>query len=535
MNNKSVFQKLFRNIVIVIMIITALILIQQKTYNDFISTSISTSYLTELANRAEKQFRDFYLSIERSLIRTKKMGQSGVLALENIESMNATFIPILEELSQIHSVKIVSKEQQLYSLTREEDQWISSVIKDQKNSHRILRQYWSVEGEFVKQEWIDEAYNALQRPWYLGARDSAKTDQIWWTKPRFIISAQSHGITASVKWLNQKQYNQLYVLAFDVLLKHIFQSVSNLHVSDNSQVFLYRADGKVFSLTTPDSFSDIDKYSKNIFIDHRNLENPLLKRAIRNWQVEGMPVDEPIDFSENQTSYWVGMRSVDREHSNLWIGIVIPQNDILIKLQRRQVANLTISATILLFGILIAIMMVKKYRKELSGELPTLLEDDNIEDKIRDIIKKGEGTNVEFKSTMRMNLKTNQPGKEIELAWLKATTAFMNSEGGFLLFGVNDEGGFTGIEADNFENEDKCRLHFKNLINQHIGAEFTNYLNFKVQKIENKTIAILECKPSQKPVFLKDKNEEYFFIRSGPSSIKLQTSKVLDYIEDRKA
>ena len=30
-----------------------------------------------------------------------------------------------------------------------------------------------------------------------------------------------------------------------------------------------------------------------------------------------------------------------------------------------------------------------------------------------------------------MNLQTGQTGKEIELAWLKTTTAFMNSEGEF--------------------------------------------------------------------------------------------------------
>jgi predicted HTH transcriptional regulator len=185
-------------------------------------------------------------------------------------------------------------------------------------------------------------------------------------------------------------------------------------------------------------------------------------------------------------------------------------------------------------GILITIIMIRKYRKLPTVDLATILEEDDIEDKIRNIIKKGEGSKVELKSTMRMNLKTAQPGKEIEIVWLKAANAFMNSAGGILLFGVNDAGEFIGIEPDKFENEDKCRLHFKNLINQHIGAEFTNYLNFKVLKIENKTIAILECKSSQKPVFLKDKNEEKFFIRSGPSSIRLQTSKVLEYIEDRK-
>jgi len=248
-----------------------------------------------------------------------------------------------------------------------------------------------------------------------------------------------------------------------------------------------------------------------------------------------MPLDEPIEFIVNQTYFWAGFRFIDRERANLWIGVIIPENDILRQLQRRQMTNVSISVSILLIGILIAIIMVRKYRRQLSVESLTTLDGDDLEKNIRELIGKGESKTLEFKSTMRMNLKTNQPGKEIEIAWLKGANAFLNSEGGILLFGVNDAGEFIGIEADNFENEDKCNLHFKNLINQHIGAEFTTYLNFRVLKIGNKTIAFLECIPSQKPVFLKDKNEEHFFIRSGPSSIKLQTSKVLEYIEDRKS
>jgi hypothetical protein len=535
MDNKSVLHKLLRNVLIIIIIITGLILAQQKVYNDYVSTSISKSYLTDIAFRAEEQFISFYKPIESSLILSQKWGQAGLLAFSDIPTMNARFIPILEQFPQIHSAKIVSKDQEVYALTREEDQWISGVIKNKKDPQRFLLQYWSKEGKFIKEEWSKTEYDVFQRPWYLAAKDSAKTDQVWWTKPRFIISAQSPGITASVKWENKRKNNQLYVLAFDVLLKDIFQSISNLRVSENSHVFLLRGDGTVFNLTTSDSLFDFDKYSKKYFVDHRQLNMPHITEAIKIWQEQGMPVDDPIDFSLNQTSYWVGVRYIDREHSNLWIGVVIPENDVLNQLQRRQMNNLSISAAIFLLGIIVAILMIRRYRKQLTIRSLTILESDDLENKIREIVRKGESSTVEFKSTMRMNLKTMQPGKEIELAWLKATTAFMNSEGGILLLGVNDDGEFIGIEADKFENEDKCGLHFKNLINQHIGAEFTSYLNFKVLNIENKTVAILESKSSQKPVFLKNKNEEYFYIRSGPSSIKLQTSKVLEYIEDRKA
>jgi hypothetical protein len=535
MNNKSVFQRLLRNIVIIVIIITALIIIQQKTYNDFISASISKSYLDDLSLRAEKQFRNFYLSVENSLIRSQKMGQSGVLVLQDIESMNATFIPILEELPQIHSVKIVSEAQQVYTLTRDKDLWISNVIDKKKDPHRVLKQYWSSQRQLLKQEWEDTDYNVFQRPWYLAAKDSTNEDRVSWTKLRIVESAGSQGITASIKWLNKKENNQYYVLAFDVLLKEILHSVSNLPVTEKSQVFLFRSDTTIFNLMPDKSLSDGDTLYNNIFIDLHQSENPLVIKAIKCWQEEEYPEDESIDFEDSQILYWLGMRLVDREHSNLWIGIITPQNDITINLQRRQLTNISISASIFLLGTLIVITMVRKHRKSITAGLPFILDDGDLEDKIKRLINKGEGRNIEFKSTMRMNLNTSQPGKEIELAWLKATTAFMNSDGGVLLLGVNDEGGFTGLEVDNFENEDKCRLHFKNLINQHIGAEFTNYLSFGLQKIGDKTIGILECTRSPKPVFLKNKNEEHFYIRSGPSSIKLQTSKILEYIEGRKA
>ena len=35
-----------------------------------------------------------------------------------------------------------------------------------------------------------------------------------------------------------------------------------------------------------------------------------------------------------------------------------------------------------------------------------------------------------------MNLHTKKPGKEIEIAWLKGVTAFLNTDGGTLLIGM---------------------------------------------------------------------------------------------------
>jgi predicted HTH transcriptional regulator len=134
---------------------------------------------------------------------------------------------------------------------------------------------------------------------------------------------------------------------------------------------------------------------------------------------------------------------------------------------------------------------------------------------------------------MRTNLHTGKPGKEIELAWLKGVAAFLNTEGGILLMGVADDGEVLGLEADAFANDDKCRLHFKNLVNQHLGPEYARFLRFELFQLADRQIAAVECEQADVPAFLRHNQGETFLIRSGPSSIELPISRALVYIRGR--
>lgn len=78
----------------------------------------------------------------------------------------------------------------------------------------------------------------------------------------------------------------------------------------------------------------------------------------------------------------------------------------------------------------------------------------------------------------------------------------MNSDGGILLIGVDDSGKILGSEANNFDNEDKCRLHLKKMITIHIGSTFTRFIHLKVGSVNGNTILIVECERVRRPVFL---------------------------------
>src|SRR3989339_101622 len=106
-------------------------------------------------------------------------------------------------------------------------------------------------------------------------------------------------------------------------------------------------------------------------------------------------------------------------------------------------------------------------------------------------------------------------------------------EKGKLFIGVNDSGEINGISQDKFENYDKFNLHLTNLIKDKIGKEFLPFINLKSFLIEGKTIVEIECKKSDKPIFLKDNKDEEFFIRAGPSSVQLNGRELVEYISRR--
>jgi len=143
-------------------------------------------------------------------------------------------------------------------------------------------------------------------------------------------------------------------------------------------------------------------------------------------------------------------------------------------------------------------------------------------------IRAGENARLEFKSSLRWNIIAQRIDKAIEHSLLKTIVAFLNSEGGTLLIGVEDSGNILGIEIDQFPNEDKYLLHFGHLLTEKIGNQNIDQIQSDLKEVSGKKILRVDCMPSSTPVFLKGDGEE-FYIRNGPSSVPLSTSEVLEY------
>ncbi len=146
-----------------------------------------------------------------------------------------------------------------------------------------------------------------------------------------------------------------------------------------------------------------------------------------------------------------------------------------------------------------------------------------------------ESETIEFKSSLRMNLRTGEKDGRIETAVLKTIAGFLNREGGTLYIGISDEGTPIGIQADKFKSEDKMSLHLVNLIKTRMGPVAIVNTSIYYENHQDNRIMKVVCKPSPAPVFVKDKNGqvERFYVRMGPSTDELVASHILGYIKHR--
>lgn len=190
---------------------------------------------------------------------------------------------------------------------------------------------------------------------------------------------------------------------------------------------------------------------------------------------------------------------------------------------------------------------------DLLAENSTFLEEDesknlNIEDADEDIvlstqklIELGESPNTEFKSTLRVNLHTSKPDNKMELSCLKTVAGFMNTKKGTLLIGVADDKKVLGLNTDfnSFGNKndllDEFQKHLDNVIAKYLGNGAFSLIKLSFPELDGNLVCRLDVEFRRSgPIYLKnkEKNIEEFYIRRSASTISLNPSEMMSYIEN---
>jgi predicted HTH transcriptional regulator len=149
-------------------------------------------------------------------------------------------------------------------------------------------------------------------------------------------------------------------------------------------------------------------------------------------------------------------------------------------------------------------------------------------------IARGEGPQLEFKSSIRWDHKLNQVNKDLEKVIARTLAGFMNHSGGTLVIGVTDEGGIVGLDQDiaslSKPNLDGLSLRLTQVLTDYLGEVAAASVDITFADIDGKTVAVASAERATQPVFLEDAGETEFHVRSNASTRRLGVKEATDII-----
>jgi type I restriction enzyme R subunit len=155
----------------------------------------------------------------------------------------------------------------------------------------------------------------------------------------------------------------------------------------------------------------------------------------------------------------------------------------------------------------------------------------------RELIAGDETFAVEFKSTARWNLRESVKDKRMEDAVVKTIAGFLNTDGGTLFVGVDDERRAIGLFYDTPLVKPPNVDGLVSWLTTHLAAALTHTAvmrtRTRIEEINAVAICRVDVAPSSRPVMAKmsDKSER-FWVRMNNSTRALPEIEVEDYCRD---
>ena len=165
---------------------------------------------------------------------------------------------------------------------------------------------------------------------------------------------------------------------------------------------------------------------------------------------------------------------------------------------------------------------------------------------LAELVRSGESSRVEFKSTARVNLHTGKRDERMELVIAKTVGAFLNADGGTLVIGVDDFGEPLGLAADfatlKAPDADRFELWLRDHLTTSLGQNAAALVEVDFASLstadeagEEVLACRLGCRPSPRPVYLHPGRNlaPELWVRTGNSTRQLGVDEATEYVMHR--
>jgi len=175
-----------------------------------------------------------------------------------------------------------------------------------------------------------------------------------------------------------------------------------------------------------------------------------------------------------------------------------------------------------------------------------IVEVDPLDQVLADIAR-GEGSNVEFKESLVLDVKRHVLGKqpiakcfsaEVLHSALKTIAAYLNGAGGTLLVGVGDDGAIVGLEREfqlipnaTKKDFDEWELYLRTMLEKyfHNGRSITSSVQISRACHENGSVARLIVGARRELCIMKTEEGDRVYIRAGNRTLSVTLADIEQY------
>ncbi|WP_455212020.1 SpoIIE family protein phosphatase [Kaarinaea lacus] len=372
----SIRRSLLINILSVVLLLSGSILLTIVVSSHKTLATISQSLINQSINTIEVQLAGFFDPVINELQIAMAWGESGLLKLDDPKRLNSLLTPIINQHKQISSLMVANDNGLEHMVLQQSGKWINRQTRRQQWKSRSLWLEWNNDINKATQTWKDLNYDPRQRPWFIGAKQLNELNlreqsigvnkttethhSIHWTEPYTFFTTQEPGITASIAFNDADEW--LDVIGIDILLKDISQFTTHLRVTQRGMVVVLTDKREVIGLPAHSQFADVARQTQALMKTPQELGIEAIYDAARAFDALSNGYQKPFQFRSAGEVWWAGVKAFPlNEDRNLWIAVVVPEEDIIgdIIVMRYVVVGITL--LILSLAVYRAISLANKY------------------------------------------------------------------------------------------------------------------------------------------------------------------------------
>jgi len=375
--NVSIRMSLLRNFVGVIILLAGCILVITVFAARSAVTSLSESVMNVSIELTKNRLREFFEPVMQELFVARQWGETGVLDRSDPEGVKQLMLPVLEQYPQILSVLVADETGREFMLMRSGDGFASRETNVEAWGTRTRWHEWRAgQGETIE-SWRDIEYDPRRRPWFEGAfarRQSALAESttpavselVHWTTPYIFFTSKQPGITGSIVF--QPPDAPMSVVAIDIHLSSISRYTESLEVTPHGGVIVLTQDMRIVGLPRSAHFEDSKARQNALLQQPEDIGLQLANDASSAFRTNMSNLARPPVQFESGGDAWWGKGSLFElgPDQQLWVGVVIPERDMIDNLARLRIWIIGIALSVIILAIVRAMMLARWFSKPIE-------------------------------------------------------------------------------------------------------------------------------------------------------------------------